>query len=141
MKVPKGQRWISNALGVLQILIGVGGVPAGLILMLDPTGSGMGFSPELLAGTPFQNYFIPGLFLFAVNGLGSLVGGVLNVIRHRYAGETAVGLGILLMGWIIVQVGLLGLIHWMQPLYFGLGLIECVLGLIVRGGRQTDAGK
>lgn len=141
MKVPKGQRWISNALGVLQILIGVGGVPAGLILMLDPTGSGMGFSPELLAGTPFQNYFIPGLFLFAVNGLGSLVGGVLNVIRHRYAGETAVGLGILLMGWIIVQVGLLGLIHWMQPLYFGLGLIECVLGLIVRGGRQKDAGK
>jgi hypothetical protein len=140
MNGSKAKRKISNTLGVLQILIGVGGVPAGLILMLEPTGSGMGFSPELLAGTPFQNYFIPGLFLFAVNGLGSLVGGFLNFIRHRYAGETAVGLGILLMGWIIVQVGLLGLIHWMQPLYFGLGLIECVLGLIVRSRRQAESG-
>lgn len=141
MNGSKGKRGVSNVLGVLQILIGVGGVPAGLILMLDPTGSGMGFSPELLAGTPFQNYFIPGLFLFAVNGLGSLVGGVLNFIRHRTAGETAVGLGLLLMVWIIVQVGLLGLIHWMQPLYFGLGLIELILGLIVRGRGQAEAGK
>jgi len=44
-------RWPYTALGVLQALIGIGGLPAGLIFILDPSGSGMGFSPELLEPT------------------------------------------------------------------------------------------
>lgn len=127
----RGGRGFSIALGLLQIFIGVGGVPAGLIFITDPSGSGMGFSLELLEGTPFSNYLLPGVFLFAVNGVASLVGGVLSLVRHRYAGAVAVALGTLLIAWIVIQVALIGLVHWLQPLYFGLGVVEVVLGLLV----------
>jgi len=131
-------RGLSIALGLLQIFIGIGGVPAGLIFITDPSGSGMGFSPELLEGTPFPNYLLPGVFLFAVNGVASLVGGVLSLARQRYAGAVAMALGALLIGWIVVQVALIGLVSWLQPVYFGLGVVEVVLGWLV--WRKTAAG-
>jgi hypothetical protein len=31
------------------------------------------------------------------------------------------GLGVFLMLWIVAQVWWIGLSHWLQPLYFGLG--------------------
>jgi hypothetical protein len=93
----KNGRGVAIGLGLLQIFIGIGGVPAGLIFITDPSGSGMGFSLELLAGTPFPNYLLPGVFLFAVNGVASLVGGVLSLVRHRYAGLVAMALGALLI--------------------------------------------
>jgi hypothetical protein len=118
------------------------GVPAGLIFILDPSGSGIGFSPELLEGTPFSNYLLPGTFLFAVNGVATLVGGVLSFFRHRYAGELAVALGVLLIAWIVIQVAMIGLAHWLQPLYFGLGVVELVLGVLVwkNTDRQSASG-
>jgi hypothetical protein len=140
-KTGKG-RGLSIALGVLQTFIGIGGVPAGLIFILDPSGSGMGFSPELLEGTPFSNYLLPGIFLFAVNGVATLVGGVLSFFRHRYAGEVAVALGVLLIAWIVIQVAMIGLVHWLQPLCFGLGVVELVLGVLVwkNTDRQSASG-
>jgi len=38
-------RGLSIGLGLLQIFIGVGGVPGGLIFILDPSGSGMDDRP------------------------------------------------------------------------------------------------
>lgn len=126
--------WLPVVLGALQAFIGIGGVPAGLIFILDPSGSGMGFSLELLEGTFLPSYLIPGLFLFAVNGIGSLLGSVLSFLRHHYAGEAGIALGALLIAWIVVQVAMIGLVHWLQPLYLGLGVIEVLLGVLVRRG-------
>ena len=109
---------------------------AGLIFILDPSGSGMGFSLELLEGTFLPNYLIPGLFLLGVNGLGSLLGGALSFLRHRYASEAGVALGSLLIAWIVVQVAMIGLVHWLQPLYFSLGVVEVILSWLVRGDTQ-----
>jgi hypothetical protein len=64
------------------------------------------------------------------------VGGGLGLVRHRYAGEVAVALGALLIAWIVIQVAMIGLVHWLQPLYFGLGVVEVILGILVR--RNTD---
>ena len=58
----------------------------------------MGFSVNLLEGTFLPNYLIPGLFLFAINGIATLTGGMLSFIRYPYAGEAAAALGALLIG-------------------------------------------
>lgn len=132
MKPTGKRRWISAALGTLQVFIGAGGVPAGLIFILDPSGRSMGFPPELLEGTFLPDYLIPGLFLFAVNGGATLVGGCLSFRRHGYAGEVGIVLGTLLIAWIVVQVAMIGLVHWLQPVYFLIGLVEVCLGWLVR---------
>jgi len=40
-------------------------------------------------------------------------------------------LGICLVLWIIVQLLTTGLISWMQPAYFAIGLVEIIMGLLI----------
>ena len=127
---------LARGLGVLQALIGFGAVGGGLGLITDPSGGNLGIPLELLEDTPFATYLIPGIVLFTVNGLGSLVGAVASFRRYRYAGETAMALGAFLVAWIVVQAYWIG-VHWLHALYLGLGALELVLGVSVR--RSTKA--
>ncbi len=120
---------LGTVLGILQVVIGVGAVPAGISLILDPSGAGVGQSLEALEGSPFPNYLIPGLFLLGVNGIGSLIGALLTFRRQPLAALTAIGLGAFLMAWVVVQVLSMGPpLHWLQVLYFVLGGVELILG-------------
>jgi len=97
-------------------------------LVLEPSGSNLGIPLELLKRSPFSTYLVPGIVLLVVNGLGSLMGAAASFTRHRYAGETAMALGVFLVAWIILQVYWFSGFHWLHALYLGLGLLEFVLG-------------
>jgi len=126
------QKRLTYTLGILQVLIGIGAVPVGFMMIINPYGV---LPIEMLEGSPFPNFLIPGIFLFSVNGVGSLIGAYLTFRRHQYASLAAIGLGAFLIAWIVVQVWSLGPpIHWLQVLYFVLGIAE--LGL----GWQLDPG-
>jgi hypothetical protein len=127
---------LATELGILQMFIGIGAVPAGIAMISDPSGRGLGMPLEMLANSPFSNFLIPGVFLLVVNGIGSLLGGIASFSRHRFAGEIAAGLGTFLMVWIAAQVWWMG-VHWLHVLYFVLGLVELTLGLKYR--RNPDA--
>jgi hypothetical protein len=132
MNMIESNKWHYIVLGVLQVFISLGAIPAGVSMILDPTGAGVGMSLEWLAGSPFPNFLIPGLVLTGVNGLGSLAGAVLSFRRQALAPLAAIGLGMFLMAWITVQWLIPGLgFHWLQPLFFGLGAIELVLGWLL----------
>lgn len=125
----ESKKRIRNVLGILQVFIGIGAIPAGLSLITDPTGAGLGMPMDMLAGSPFPNFLIPGLVLLTVNGLGSLVGAVLTFRRQRFAPLVAIGLGIFLIGWIAVQLIMPNLgFHWLHPTYLILGIAEAALG-------------
>ena len=81
----------------------------------------------------FPDFLIPGLFLFTVNGLGSMVGDALSFARNRYAPKAAIALGAILVAWII------GTVHWLHLLYFTLGLMELAIGLFVVRLRKLAA--
>lgn len=112
-------------LGILQLFIGLGAVAGGVGLI----SGGLKFPLEWLSRSPFKSYIIPGIILLAVNGIGSLVGGITSFRRYRYAGEFAVALGIFLALWIVIQVWWIGVIHWLHTLYFVLGVAESILGV------------
>ena len=128
-----------NGLGVLQAFIGVGAVAGGLGLALDPSGESLGIPRELLEETPFATFLIPGIVLFAVNGLGSLTGAIASFAQHRYAGEMAIALGAFLIAWIAVQVYWFAGFHWLHWTYLGLGILEVVLGWLVRRTARRSA--
>ncbi len=128
-------KWPVIVLGVLQVFVGIGAIPAGVGLIADPSGVSMGMSLDWLAGSPFPNFLIPGLFLFAVNGLGSFAGALMTFRRRQYAGLVAIGLGGFLMAWITIQVIIIGPpIHWLQTLYFVLGAVELASGWLFDPG-------
>lgn len=120
-----------NGLGGLQLFIGLGAVGGGLGLILKPSGANLGIPLELLKNSPFSTYLVPGIVLLMVNGLGSLVGAAASFTRYRYAGETAMALGVFLVAWIILQVYWIAAFHWIHALYLGLGLLELVLGWLL----------
>ncbi len=134
--LPKKSKGLANVLGALQIFIGLGAVGGGLGLALEPSGANLGIPLALLENTPFSSYLVPGIVLFTVNGLGSLLGAAASFIRHRYAGETAMALGVFLVAWIMLQVYWFAGIHWLHALYFGLGSLELVLGWLSRSGEK-----
>jgi hypothetical protein len=125
---PRKNKGLVTGLGVLQLFIGLGAVGGGLVLILDPSGSNLGIPLEELKRTPFSTYLVPGIVLLVVNGLGSLIGAAASFTRHRYAGETAMALGVFLVAWIMLQVYWFSGFHWLHALYLGLGLLEFVLG-------------
>lgn len=119
-------------LGFIQAFTAVGAIPAGIMYLIDPSGVSMGQTTALLAHSPFTSFLVPGLFLLIVNGLGSGFGAVLSFGKMRYAGEAGIILGIILILWIIIQVSMIGFIHWLQPFFFTVGLAEVILGWKVR---------
>ena len=122
------RRVLHVALAVAQLFVGLNGVIGGIMLCLDPSGAAMGFSVDLLDGTPFSDFLIPGLTLLLVIGAGSLAGAWLSWRRHRLTGEAAITLGLAMALFIVFETVWLGPIIWLQLLFFGLGLVEVAFG-------------
>lgn len=118
-------------LGMLQIVVAIGAIPAGLAMIIDTSGSSLRMSAGMLHNSPFNTFLIPGVFLFVVNGLLNVVASVLSFKQHAQAAVWALALGNFLIVWIIIQVYFIGFIHILQPLLLIIGIIEVVLGFFV----------
>lgn len=47
----------------------ISAIPAGLVMIFDPTGATLGVPLTMLEPSPFSNFLIPGLFLFFILGI------------------------------------------------------------------------
>ena len=83
---------------------------------------------DILARTPFSNWVWPGVLLALIVGVPSAVVAFGAAARKPWAHAGHPLIGALLMGWIIVQVALVGFIAGLQPLMFLWGLMIAVLG-------------
>lgn len=80
-------------LGYLQIFIGMGAVAGGLPMIITPSGSDTGLSTEILQNTPFENYLIPGIILFTINGMGHLIASYFSLKIRYVAGILGIVFG------------------------------------------------
>jgi len=123
------KRKLPIILGVIQLFVALGALPAGYSMMVQPDGSDLGMTVDLLAGSPFSDFFIPGIFLFTVNGLFNLISAILSFYRFKYTYLLGFLLGTAMVIWISVQVYSVGLNHILQPIYFVIGLVEMSLSI------------
>lgn len=125
----------------LEVFLSVGAIAGGIALMVGPRGEIIPLSPALLRGSPFDTYFVPGLILFAVLGLGPLVAARMVWLRHPLAPIAAVGVGVALLIWLAVEIGIIGYSDEppLQQFYFLLGLAITIIGLgwVARTGRPV----
>jgi hypothetical protein len=113
------------ALVVLEILMGLAAVGGGLALVVT-NGQVIEMPVELLEGSPFRSYFIPGLVLLVV-GITNLASSAAVLRRHRWGAPASMVVGIMWMGWFVVQVAVVGFVSWQQPVYFAAGLLIILL--------------
>src|SRR5581483_1341959 len=115
----------------LEVFIGLGALAGGGLLMLSPDGRLLGMRLSVLDGTPFKDFLVPGLVLFTAIGVVPLAAAAAALRRMRVAPVLAVAVGVLLVGWIAVEMVMLagpGSLAW--SLYLFLGTAVLVLGAV-----------
>ncbi len=134
---PSSLGWLLGCLAFL----GVSAAFGGIVLTLNPTGTWLQLPRSILQFSPFHDFFIPGLILGVVFGIGSFAtllalwfrpAWPLGTALTRFTGAhwswsaaLAIGLGQLI--WIVTQMLMVRGADWLQFVYGGLGLLIVLL--------------
>ncbi len=102
------------------LLNGFGAIAGGIAVMKDA----MPFPDVWLQGTPFHSYFLPGLILFLAVGGSHFAAAYAIFRRHPLAKRPATFAGIVLTGWMIGELALIGFRAPIQVWFVGVGLLE-----------------
>ncbi|WP_420153374.1 hypothetical protein [Siphonobacter sp.] len=89
-------------------------------------------STRLLEHSPFSDFLIPGVLLLLVNGLSSLWISWIVIQRKINYQRFIVLQGLLLIGWILIQVLLIREVSWLHYSFGGLGMVLIGAGLKLR---------
>ncbi len=106
---------------------------SGLMMISNPDGKVFNLSITLLHGTPFKNFLIPGIFLSVLVGGSNLLAAFYNIQRHVNRYNWAIAGGVILCGWIVAQIILLQIFHWLQFVYLGIGLLIILIAYQLKG--------
>ena len=115
---------------VLQLIVGSGAVAGGFAAITNPN-SPLGLSVDALKNAPFSNYLIPGIFLFAVIGLGNLLSFVLTLLRVKLYPYISGFFGATLVCWIVVQCIILGSVVFLHIMFFSIGALIGLFALFL----------
>lgn len=123
--------WWRRILLTVQAVVALTSAAGGIALMSGSNGSlGITPPPGLLAGSPFDSYVIPGLILLIVVGGTHLVAFLLLLRSHPSSPAWCAVAGFGLLIWIFVQMTIIPF-SVLQAVYFGLGLLELALVLVL----------
>ena len=120
---------IRNILIILNIFLALTAFGGGIQLLI-----GFYVPPvEMLAGSPFQDYTIPGLALGLLVGGSALFAAILLIRKSRYAMLSSIAAGLIILFFEFVEVLVIGSpagpSRFMQILYFGMGTVIIVTTL------------
>lgn len=94
-----------------------------------------------LQGTPFRSYTIPALILAIIVGGSGLVGATSMGIDRAMGVLASMVSGAIMMGWVAVEVALIGMTIWMQPFFFAVGLAVFLLAVRLWTVEMGHAGR
>jgi hypothetical protein len=100
-----------------------------------------GVPTQWLEGSPFSDYVVPGAILFTVVG-GALALAAFGVLADRpWAVRASIGAAVVLLGWLTVQIAIIGLVSWLQPVTAVAGWLVLVLTAQLAFADQTSAAR
>ena len=127
-------------LAVLLLLFnGLGAVYGGLMLILAPNGELMHITVDYLKYSPFSTFLIPGIVLFVFNGLSSLCIAGIVLFKKTYSARLILFQGIILTGWIGIQVILLKLFNSLHLVMGLTGLLMMISGTFLQKAKYFDS--
>ena len=123
---------------LLLLFNGTGAFYGGIGLITDPSGDSIRLSIDLLDQTPFNNYLIPGIILLCVNGVFSFVSVFMILVNNRYAYLYIILQGLLLSGWLIIQIILIKTFY--PPMHITLfltGTLLILFGILIKRNNKS----
>ena len=92
----------------------------------------MNIPVSVLAGTPFKDFMIPALLLGVLVGGSALVAAVITAFSHRYYGAMASAIaGCITVGYLTVEIAMIGLNAWPQVVWLLVGLVMIGLAALL----------
>jgi hypothetical protein len=126
---------MKSFLRLLALLIlfvnGFAALYGGSSFMVDPDGKTLNMPVSMLQGSPFHDYFIPGIILFVANGICSLVVATLTIYHMKWYKFLLIMQGSILTIWIIVQINMIHTFNWLQITLLSMGLTLLAIGIIL----------
>ena len=119
---------------ILLVFLSLSGL-FGIVFLIDPSGELVEMPLSHLDKLPIDNFFLPGLFLLIVYGIGSSI--ITYGLLRQLFWATVAGLllGLVLIGWVTGQIILWGEPAMLQYIYLTVGVAIFLLSLIIR--KQT----
>ena len=124
-------RATKTLLVILLVFLSLSGL-FGIMFLIDPSGELVEMPLSHLNKLPIDTFFLPGLFLLIVYGIGSLIIAYGLFRKLFWAPVAGILLGLVLIGWVIGQIILWGAPAMLQYIYLSVGAVIFVLSLILR---------
>ena len=133
---------MKNSTRILAIVLlffnGISALYGGGSMIYDPSGQNLQMPIELLDRSPFDNFLIPGIILFSVNGLLNLIVGILGIRKNDLFPNLTLLCGLLLTAWLTIQIIMIK--EFYAPLhvtYYLVGIALFILGLKLRRNNRS----
>jgi hypothetical protein len=128
---------------VITGLLSLGGFVGGLSFVGDPSGASLGAKLSWLEKAPVDDFFLPGLFLLVVYGIGCLVllagliwrfspGPMRRLDRwlgHHWSWEGTILVGVVLVAWIFYEFTIFADRTPLQPILIVVGALMVAIPL------------
>jgi hypothetical protein len=89
---------------------------------------------EILRHSPFSDFLVPGIILFVVNGLLNILALVVTIKESKDYPVFVLIQGVLLTGWIVIQVFMLRDMNFLHSIMLSIGLIMVGSGMWLNSG-------
>ena len=124
----------------LELFLSLSALGGGLALILGPRGEIIPLPLGLLNGSVFATYFLPGLVLFLVLGLGSMAAAWITWRGHRRGPLATITTGFALLIWMGVEIFIVGYSNQppLQPIYIALGVSLVGIGIALSRTLMTS---
>jgi hypothetical protein len=122
----------------------LGGFGGGVSLITDRSGASLQADLSWLQHTPVHDFFLPGLFILGVYGIGTFLA-IAGMVTRRSPGPLSrfdgrlgvhwslaltVAIGAVLVAWILYEFVIFSDRIWLQPVLLGVGLIMVAVPLM-----------
>jgi hypothetical protein len=107
----------------LNCIVGIFGLLGGYAAFSTPQGP-FGISTDVLKNGPFTDFFIPGLTLFIVIGIGHIATAIMVLRKVSLYPYIEGAMAAITVGWIVIQCWIMQEINAMHVAIFCIGIVQ-----------------
>ena len=119
-------RWLILVMSTfVAVMAGINGV----LTIINPTGTSIGMTAQMLQIGPFHSYLVPAIVLLVM-----IVGGNVAIISNLLRATESFSYLLMIVGlfqtsFIIVQLIMFGLLNWLHVIYLLYGIWQIISGM------------